>query len=113
MPTTTPPTGTPERTIPELLEAAFSAAREHPDKAEREACCYGLSAEIHRLLPIVQAQMDALPPRTRDWYARDTAIHDAKEELRKGLSPSPMGAYLTLAELARRLTALTELADES
>lgn len=93
-----------------LLKAAFAAQLEGMDAVARTKLTLQLRAEIRSLLPKVQAQMDALTPRTRDWYARDMAIHAAKEELTKGLSPSPMAAYLTLAELGRRLKALDQFA---
>ncbi|MFJ9036025.1 hypothetical protein ACIRF8_05495 [Streptomyces sp. NPDC102406] len=93
-----------------LLQAAFSAIRDRPETATRDELNLALRAEFRVLLPIVQTQMEAITPRTRDWYARDMAIHAANEELARGLSPSPLAAYLTLAELGRRLHVLDVLA---
>ncbi|WP_329583157.1 DUF6415 family natural product biosynthesis protein [Streptomyces sp. NBC_01361] len=110
MPTTQPRTlDAPDR-IPALLADAFSANQDRPDRRAREQLSLELRSEIRRLLPKVQAQMDSLTPRTRAWYARDTAIDAARDELSKGLSPSTLAACLTITELGRRLRALDEFA---
>ncbi|MEV5611508.1 DUF6415 family natural product biosynthesis protein [Streptomyces sp. NPDC052225] len=111
MPTHTPAPSTADRTpVPELLSAAFSAIRERPDLNYSRTLNHQLRAEIRRLLPKVQAQMDAITPRTRAWYARDKAIDLASQELDKGISPSPLAAYMALSELGRRLHELDEFA---
>lgn len=90
----------------ELLRAALGAARDTLDAAERTRVHIALRARINDLLPKVQAQMDALLDHSRAWYARDTAIWDAKQELAREISPSPLAACLHLAELGRSLKVL-------
>ncbi|MFE2736219.1 DUF6415 family natural product biosynthesis protein [Streptomyces sp. NPDC059349] len=110
MPTTQPRAlDAPDR-IPALLADAFSANQDRPDPQSRQRLSLEMRFEIRRLLPKVQAQMDSITARTRAWYARDTAIDAAREELAKGLSPSSLAACLTITELGRRLRVLDEFA---
>ncbi|WP_420034717.1 DUF6415 family natural product biosynthesis protein [Streptomyces sp. cg28] len=96
--------------LPDLMKAALGATRERPDETVRARLNLQLRTEIGRLLPLVQAQMDAITPRTRAWYARDAAIDLAKDELAKQIGPSPTAAGLSLASLARSLHTLDEFA---
>ncbi|WP_420035066.1 DUF6415 family natural product biosynthesis protein [Streptomyces sp. cg28] len=98
--------------LPDLLSVALGAPRDCPEAAERTRVHIALRARITALLPVVQAQMKTLPGRSRSWYARDTAVHDAQQWMTGGLSPSPMAAGVHLAELGRRLKTLDEFARE-
>ncbi|MYT68286.1 MULTISPECIES: DUF6415 family natural product biosynthesis protein [unclassified Streptomyces] len=105
-----PPAPAERMSIPDLLQAALGAVRDRPDDALRARIDLELRVEVRRLLPLVQAQMDATTPRTRAWHARDKAIDTARQELARPIGPSPLAAGIALADLGRSMRTLDEFA---
>ncbi|MFZ3558179.1 DUF6415 family natural product biosynthesis protein [Streptomyces sp. BH055] len=110
MPTTQDPTAATPDGLHELLGEAFAAPRERPDLKRRTELDLGLRNELRRLIPLVQAQIDRINHGTRAWYSRDKALYDAHDELKQGLSPSPLAGCLRLTALARSVRALDQFA---
>lgn len=93
-----------------LLDEAGAAPRTRPAPERRTELDHQLRAELRHLIQDVQAQADSLCRGTRDWYSRDKALADAREELADGLSPSSLAACMKLTALARAVRALDNLA---
>ena len=65
-----------------------------------------LRAAIEKLLPVAQAKADKLNRGTPEWYARQTAIDEARKALAGNLGAGLRSAAVHVAELARRCYAL-------
>lgn len=98
--------------VQELITEALGATGLLPTMQRLTELDEQLRAEIERLLPVVQQRLDQAPPRTREWYALDRAVVDAREVLHFQRPTRPLGASLQVAELARKLQALRERESE-
>ncbi|WP_306323729.1 MULTISPECIES: DUF6415 family natural product biosynthesis protein [unclassified Streptomyces] len=110
MPTTQDPATAASKPLPGILDEASAAPRTRPDLQRRTELDIRLRTELRRLIPLVQAQADRINHGTRAWYSRDKALYDASEELKRGLSPSPLAGCLRIGALARSVRTLDEFA---
>ncbi|PJN05534.1 hypothetical protein CG723_44270 [Streptomyces sp. CB01635] len=88
----------------------MSVTRSMPGLARLQELNLEIRAELRRLIPLVQRQVDQINPRTTAWYSRERAIANTQGELTEGLSPSPLAAALAVAELGRCLRTLDQFA---
>lgn len=99
--------------VQELITEALGATGLLPTMQRLTELDEQLRTVIERLMPVVQQWLDQVPPRTREWYALDRALVDAREVLTFQRPTRPLAASIQVAELARKLHALRHAAAEA
>lgn len=94
--------------VQQLITEALGATGVLPPLQRLAELDEQLRAEIERLLPVVQQRLDQAPPRTREWYALDRVLVDAREVLTFRRPSAPLAGSIQVAELARKLCALRQ-----
>ncbi|WP_399142133.1 DUF6415 family natural product biosynthesis protein [Streptomyces sp. NBUA17] len=93
-----------------LIAEALSATGILLPMTRLEVLDRGLRAEATRLIRVVQRQADATPLRSREWYELIQAAERAEETLQFQLGTMPLAGSLQVAELARRVCELRDVA---
>ncbi|WP_411091374.1 DUF6415 family natural product biosynthesis protein [Streptomyces sp. 049-1] len=94
--------------VSELIAEALGATGILPPMARLEELDRLLRAEIERLVPVATRQADAVPLRSREWYALVQATERAEDAMQYQIGAAPLAGAIHVGELASRVRELCD-----
>ncbi|MEU6460086.1 DUF6415 family natural product biosynthesis protein [Streptomyces sp. NPDC047065] len=92
--------------VSDLIAEALGATGILPPMARLEELDRLLRVEIARLVQVATRQADAIPLRSREWYALVQAAERAADVTQYQLGAAPLAGAIHIGELARRVCEL-------